>query len=115
MSVTLHEDEKQMMRNALHAFNAGVLLGVANGAILADATITDLKADFTDLRTANPPTHQDEYDMIQRFTNNMQRGADTGLLNSTDIAAADTVAGIRTLFTNAVSGSTASEQGSIIS
>lgn len=95
----IHEDQKFANMAAMHAFNTAVALGVVDADILADATLADLQADVTGLGINTPGGHEDRYYPKNiRIKNALKVAFDIGTLTDALIAAADTVAGIRTLF-----------------
>lgn len=97
--MAIHEDQKIPNKAALQAFNTGVVLGVNDAAILADANLADLQADVTGLAITTQGGHEDRYYVKRsRIFNALKVAFDIGTLTNALIAAADTVAGIRTLF-----------------
>jgi hypothetical protein len=88
----LHETELHPSASCLESWNLAEKLGVADAAVLADTTLALLQADITGLAG-----HETETRHKQRLANDLKHAYDLATLTPTNIAAADTVAGIRTL------------------
>lgn len=103
----IHEDQKYANIAALQAFNLGWKLGVADADILADTTLATLQADVTGLGITSQGGHEDRYYVKNvRIYNALKVAADIGTLTTSNITAANTVAGIQTLFDDQDAGIT---------
>lgn len=90
-----HETTMNAARHALHFFNHAVDRGLADGDILNLGTVAALKAAI--LLEA---VHETDLDMLRQANKAIDTAQAIGVLTDTNVAAANTVAGIRTLFTD---------------
>ena len=101
--MAIHETDIEFAREGLRLFNVAVNIGgIVDADILGLTTVASLKALFvTKQATASEPN-----DILLRHAQSaIQAAADVGILTTTNITAADTVAGIRAIFTALISPS----------
>lgn len=103
--MALHETQLNMLRHALQSFNHAVALGLANSNILSLTTAAGLKAAILAL-----VTHETDTNGLRQANLGLQYAIDAGVLTDANVASADTVAGIRSIFTTADSSLTSTDE-----
>lgn len=89
-----HETTLDAARHALQFFNHAVDRGLANSDILSLTTVAGLKVAIT-----AKVVHEVDVNMLRQANKAIDTAQAIGVLTDTNVAAADTVAGIRSLFT----------------
>jgi hypothetical protein len=95
-----HENLAAANRHAYNLFNASVtLLGVANANILSLTTVKGTNTTTSmEGMIRNITCHENLVRLREQIADQMAAAADAGLLTDALIAAANTVAGVRTVF-----------------
>ena len=91
----IHETDIGRNRHALNSINHAVDLGLTDALILGLTTVASLKAAILALT----PVHNVDSNIIRQILLNIDAAEAAGILNTTNVTAADTVAGLRAIFT----------------
>ena len=89
-----HETSMDPARHALQMFNHAVDRGLADADILSLTTVAGLKVAIT-----AEVIHEVDVELLRQVNKAIDTAEAHGILTNTNVAAANTVAGIRALFT----------------
>lgn len=99
-----HETSLDASRHTLQMVNHAIDLGLSTATIAPLTTIAGLRSAIGSLSV-----HESNLDLVRQIQKAIDSAEAYGILTNTNVAAADTIAGLRAVFTTFNSGLTATD------